>query len=505
MGGHIQILLHDKSLTTLSVIVPVYNEQYLVRASLERLRLLEEVPCLSRIKIIVVDDGSTDQTAQALKQFRESLDPSSSPPEMEWQFLRHGLNRGKGAAIRTGIQYADTELTVFHDADLEYHPRDLTKMIPLFLEERADAVFGSRFLPGEFKRMLFFRHSLGNRFLTFLCDLICDLNISDMETCYKMVRTELLKSIPLESYDFRIEPELTIKLAKRRVRLFEVPISYSGRTYQEGKKINWKDGVLALAAILKFAISDRIYSADEYGSEILARLNRAPRFTRWMADTVRPFVGERVLEIGAGIGNLTANLIPRTAYWATDINPLYLSDQRNLSSTRPYLHVAFTDVSRMETFPKERFDTVICLNVIEHVEEDVAALRNIKSVLDEGGRAIILVPQGPALFGSLDTVLGHFRRYTRQQLIAAGEKAGFQVVTVLGFNRAGMPAWWVNGKILKRKNFGLWQIKLLNCCVPLFRVLENWTLAPHLSLIAILQKPSARETSALLSTPWGHG
>ena len=131
-------------------------------------------------------------------------------------------------------------------------------MIPLFLEEDADAFFGSRFLPGRYKRALFFRHSMGNHLLTFLCDLACDLNLTDMETCYKMVRTELLQSIPLVSRDFRIEPELAIKLAKRGARIFEVPISYSGRTYEEGKKINWRDGYRALLAIVKFAFSDNI-------------------------------------------------------------------------------------------------------------------------------------------------------------------------------------------------------------------------------------------------------
>jgi glycosyltransferase involved in cell wall biosynthesis len=477
--------------STLSVIVPVYNEQFLVQASLSRLRVLGQSSLLQRIKVIVVDDASKDQTPVMIECFRESVRAEEWCGKFEWKFLRHEHNQGKGAALRTGLEYADTELTVFHDADLEYHPRDLLKMIPLFVEEDADAVFGSRFLAGDFRRILFFRHSLGNTFLTILCDLVCDLNLSDMETCYKMVRTELLRSIPLESRDFRIEPELTIKLAKRGAQLFEVPISYSGRTYQEGKKINWKDGVLALLAILKFAISDRIYTADEYGSEILARLSRAPRFTRWMADIIRPYVGHRVLEIGAGIGNLTVHLIPRDVYWATDVNPVYLRDQRHLSQTRPYLRTAFTDVTKPESFPAEQqFDTVICLNVVEHVEDDVAALKNIHSVLLEDGKAIVLVPQGPGLYGSFDKVLGHFRRYTREQLSAAAERAGFQVINVFGFNKAGVPAWWLNARLLNRKTFALYQIKMLNLLVPLFRKLEAWLPFPHLSLIAVLKKPA---------------
>jgi glycosyltransferase involved in cell wall biosynthesis len=478
-----------KTSTTLSVIMPVFDEQFLVQASLSRLRVLGESSLLNRIKVVVVDDCSTDETPAVLDYFQDSLTRGTWQGKFEWKFIRHQHKQGKGAALRTGLEHADTELTVFHDADLEYHPSDLLKMIPLFLEQDADAVFGSRFLPGEFKRALFFRHALGNRLLTFLCDLVCDLNLTDIETCYKMVRTELLKSMPLESTDFRIEPELTIKLAKRGACVFEVPISYSGRTYREGKKVNWRDGVLALWAILKYAVSDRIYTGDEHGGEILARLSRAPRFTSWMADVIRPYVGNRVFEIGAGIGNLTVNLIPRSAYWATDINPLYLKDQRHLSKTRPYMHTALTDVTRPESFPSDqRFDTVICLNVIEHVENDVAALKNIYDVLAEGGRAIILVPQGPGLFGTLDQALGHCRRYTREQLTAVGEQVGFRVLKIMGFNRAGVPAWWLNGRLLKRKTFGLWQIKLLNLLVPLFRKLEGWLPLQHLSLITVFEK-----------------
>lgn len=345
--------------TTLSVIVPVYNEQFLVQASLSRLHVLGESPLLCRVKVIVVDDCSSDQTPWVLERFRESLPKDSGT--LAWLFLRHTRNQGKGAALRSGLNHADTELVVFHDADLEYFPRDLLRMIPLFLEQDADAVFGSRFMSGEFRRVLFFRHSLGNRLLTFLCSLVSDLNLTDMETCYKMVRTKLLKSIPLESCDFRIEPEITLKLAKRGARLFEVPVSYSGRSYQDGKKINWKDGVLALWAILRFAVSDRVHTSDEPGSEMLERLSRAPRFTRWMADVIRPYVGNKVLEVGAGIGNLTVKLIPRSLYWATDINSLYLGDLRRLSSTRPYLHTGLTDVRKLESFPPgQRFDTRSC-------------------------------------------------------------------------------------------------------------------------------------------------
>src|SRR5437660_8357225 len=171
-------------------------------------------------------------------------------PKLEWLFLHHEVNHGKAAAIQTCLIHANAELTVIHDSDLEYHPLDLLKMVRVFLDEQADAVFGSRFLASEYRRVLFFRHELGNRFLTLLCNVVSDLNLTDMETCYKMVRTTLLKSIPLVGKGFEIEPEISIKLAKRGARIFEVPIRYAGRTYQEGKKIDWMDGLRAIFAIL---------------------------------------------------------------------------------------------------------------------------------------------------------------------------------------------------------------------------------------------------------------
>jgi SAM-dependent methyltransferase len=383
----------------------------------------------------------------------------------------------------------DTELVVIHDADLEYHPRDLLQMVELFLNEDADAVFGSRFMSGGYKRALFFRHQLGNKLLTFLCDLVCDLNLTDMETCYKMVRTDLLKSIPLESSTFDVEPELVIKLAKRGARIFEVPISYSGRTYQEGKKIGWADGMRALWAILRYRASGHIYVEDPQGGEILDRLNRAPRFTRWMADVVRPFVGDRVLEIGAGTGNMSVHLMPRSIYWATDVNPYYLNYLESLRPTRPYLYVGHTDGMKASSFPVgQDFDTVVCLNVIEHLPDDISALRNIRECLTDSGRAIVLVPFGPGLYGSLDKILGHRRRYTEEQLTEVAQQAGFQVDQIIKFNRPGVPAWWLNGRVLRRKTFGLAQIQLLNLMTPIFRLIDPWLPLPPLSIIGILRK-----------------
>ena len=471
-------------MTSLSVLVPVYNEQYLVAESLGRLEVLADSPHLSAVEVIVVDDCSTDGTPAVLDAFAASRQGS----RITWRFIRHQQNGGKGAAIRTALAEARGEISVIHDADLEYHPRDLLRIVKVFEEEDADAVFGSRFAGGEVRRVLFYRHQLGNKLLTGLCNLATNLNLTDMETCYKAVRTQLLRSIPIRSNDFRLEPELTIKLAKRQARIFEVPISYSGRTYQEGKKINWRDGFKALFAILRFKLSDDIYVRDAYGSQILARLGRAPRFNRWMADTIRPFCGQRILEIGGGVGNLTLQLVPRTTFVVSDVNPIYLRALSQLRGDRPYLDVEYCDVRDAATFPARPggYDTVICLNVLEHVEGDVEALANIRRVLAADGRAIVLVPQGPWNYGSLDEVVGHVRRYTTGTLAAAADAAGLDVQHLLPFNRVGTAGWYLNGRLLRRRTIGLLQVKLLNVLTPLLRVLDPVLPLPPLSLIAVL-------------------
>lgn len=245
---------------SLSVLVPVYNEERLVAASLSRLRTLADCELICHVEVVVVDDGSVDATAKVLADFQRAQAGQAAllhgKNAVSWIFLHHDRNRGKGSAIRTGLIKATGDVTVIHDADLEYDPQDIVRLIRVFVEKDADAVFGSRFAGTEVRRVLLFWHQLGNNLLTFLCNMASNLNLTDVWSCYKAVRTSLLKSIPLSSNDFRIEPELTIKLAKRRARIFEVPISYYGRGYEEGKKIGWKDGLIAIWAIIRFALRD---------------------------------------------------------------------------------------------------------------------------------------------------------------------------------------------------------------------------------------------------------
>jgi len=222
----------------LSVIVPAYNEAATI-ASL--VRLVREVPL--KIEVIAVNDASTDGTGAALDGLLAA--------GLVDRVIHHDVNRGKGAAFRTGVAAATGQVIVAQDADLEYDPRELPKLMEPIRAGQADAVFGSRFQGGP-RRVLFFWHAVGNRLLTLLSNMFTNLNLSDMETCYKMVRADLLKSLPLVSNRFGIEVELTARLAHAGARIWELPITYSGRTYAEGKKITWRDGAAALWFIVRF-------------------------------------------------------------------------------------------------------------------------------------------------------------------------------------------------------------------------------------------------------------
>ncbi len=221
-----------------TAVVPVYNEETTVKAVVER---LQEVPL--RIEIVAVNDGSSDGTGKV-------LDALQADGRIQ-HVIHQAKNRGKGAAVRAGIDAATGHVIVIQDADLEYDPSEFPTLLDPIRMGKADAVYGSRFHGGP-RRVLFFWHAIGNRFLTLLSNMLTDLNLTDMETCYKLVRADLLKSLPLVSNRFGIEVELTARLAKAKARIWELPISYAGRTYDEGKKIDWRDGMAAFWHIIRF-------------------------------------------------------------------------------------------------------------------------------------------------------------------------------------------------------------------------------------------------------------
>jgi glycosyltransferase involved in cell wall biosynthesis len=228
----------------LSVVMPAYNEaptiSKVVRAVLAQPMVAE---------LIIVDDCSTDGTREVLQSLAEY--------EPQIRYFEHGENLGKGAALRTGISKATADFIIIQDADLEYDPAEYGKLLAPLLSNKADAVFGSRFIGSEAHRVLYFWHSIGNKILTLFSNMATNLNLTDMETCYKVFRRELIQSISISESRFGFEPEITAKLSRRKVRLYEVAVSYYGRTYEEGKKINWRDGISALRCIFVYGLLKR--------------------------------------------------------------------------------------------------------------------------------------------------------------------------------------------------------------------------------------------------------
>jgi dolichol-phosphate mannosyltransferase len=226
----------------LSLVMPAFNEEGTIATALER--------CLAEpfvLEVIVVDDGSTDKTVAIL----ESID------DPRIRVIQHSQNQGKGAAIRSGITAATADYVGIQDADLEYDPADLAKLLVPLDQGLADAVYGSRFMSNDYHRVLYYWHSVGNRLLTTASNMLTNINLTDMETCYKVFRRDLIQSIPLEENRFGFEPEITVKLAQLNARIYEVGISYAGRTYAEGKKIGWKDGFSALRCLVKYRLQSR--------------------------------------------------------------------------------------------------------------------------------------------------------------------------------------------------------------------------------------------------------
>ena len=228
----------------LSVVMPVYNEQETLEAIIRRVR---EVPL--KIELLCVDDGSTDRSREILARLEAE--------GLVDQVILHEKNQGKGRALATGFAAASGGVVIIQDADLEYDPDEYRKLLEPILDDRADVVYGSRFFGGEPHRVLYFWHYVGNRFLTLMSNMVTNLNLTDMETCYKCFRKEVLEGLEIEERGFGVEPEITAKIARGGWRVYEVGVSYSGRTYAEGKKINWKDGFRALHCIAKYGVIRR--------------------------------------------------------------------------------------------------------------------------------------------------------------------------------------------------------------------------------------------------------
>jgi glycosyltransferase involved in cell wall biosynthesis/phospholipid N-methyltransferase len=473
----------------LSILIPVYNERTVAERSISGV-LAAPLPEDMERELIVVDDCSTDGTWDILQRLAAGF------PQI--RLFRHEKNAGKGAAVRTAISKATGDFALIQDADLEYDPAEYPRLLRPLLDGHADAVFGSRYLAGEQTRVLPFWHSMINKGLTVISNMFCNLNLTDMETCYKVFRTDLLKSVPIRSDRFGFEPEITMKSAKRKFRIYEVPISYHGRTYEEGKKIGWKDGIKALAVIFKFWLIDDLY-ATTYGRGVLNNLTGTPQYLSWLAKKLRPHVGDTVLEIGAGIGNMTGRLMSRRLlYVAAEKDPLHLHALRNRFLRTPNVVVQQLDPDQPEQFASMEgcFDTVLCVNVLEYLEEPSAAIRAIRRTLKPGGVLVVLAPQGPSLYGTLDRRLGHKRRYRDAEARALLDADGFTVETSYQFNKAGTPPWWFYSRIFSSERINKPVLKIFDKTVWLWRRIDGLLPWQGLSLILVARNTEAAAPSA---------
>jgi glycosyltransferase involved in cell wall biosynthesis/phospholipid N-methyltransferase len=469
--------MSDRARPVLSVLMPVYNEQRTLRAIVHRVLA---APIDLDIELICVDDCSTDRSWEVLQELAET--------DSRIRTFRHEINRGKGAAIRTAIAQVTGDIAVVQDSDLEYDPAEYPKLLRPILDGRADAVFGSRFAASPERRVLLYWHSLGNKLLTWLTNILNDLNLTDMETCYKAVVADVLKDLRLESDRFGIEPEITTRLAQWGARIYEVPITYSGRSYAEGKNIGWRDGLQALWLLFKFRFVDTRFSlrASQDAFETMAIPRRVSEWTLKQFDS---YLGKRVLEAGCGVGNTTRHLLDREQLTIVDFDPYYVRLLDRRWGHLENVTVIKGDLEDPDLYEKLEgpFDSVVCINVLEHLDNPVQAVKGFAEVLRPGGHAFVLVPGHRWLFSHVDRAIGHRSRFTEDELRRLIESCGLHTISLQQFNRLAVAGWLLN-KLTGSSGLRTWQMRMFGVLLPIARLVERIKILPGLSLVAIARK-----------------
>jgi len=461
----------------LSVVIPAYNEINTIREIIRRVRDVKH-----RKEIIVVDDGSTDGT-------REVLERLNGRANLRAFF--HETNRGKGAALHTAFQHVTGDIIIIQDADLEYYPDEYPQLIDLIVQGKADVVYGSRFLGRH--RCFLFSHYIGNRLLTFIANVLYNTTLTDMESCYKAFRREVIEGMELRSKSFGFEPEFTAKIFKRNYRVYETPISYAGRSYSEGKKITWRAGIVALYWLLRGK-----FERVDLNRETRARMATIPNYNKWILDSVKPYIGQRVLELNAASGEMTHSLLGRELVVATDPYEKNLTALRSRFVQGPRMRIVKYDPAKRppHLLKRMRFDTILSYNTIEKIEDDAKVLQNLLDLLVPGGRLLLIVPAHASLYSPMDKALGRLRRYSRAQLAVKLSAVGLEIQQCHLFNAPGAFGWLVNSKILRRKKLPKNQLRIFNFLTGLFRAERIFGPPFGLSLVAVARKRHPRELEA---------
>ncbi len=462
-----------------SIIIPVYNERATLRACVESVL---SVDLGVRCELIVIDDGSTDGSADVLREL------ASTYEEIRPGYFKR--NRGKGAAVKAAFDVAKGTIAVVQDADLEYDPRDLPRLLKPIIEGRADAVYGSRFSAGAEHRVLYYRHALGNRLITFVSNVLTDLNLTDVETGYKAFRLDLVRGMTIRSRSFTFEIEITAKLAALGARIYEIPISYHGRSYMEGKKITWVDGIWALLAAVRFRLFPGL-GGDRLETRARVDVRRLPRFNRWLTQKLLRWTGDRVIEYAPDVGTVTAYLTGKERVVCIEPQPERATFVARRFGHRPNIRVLAGDIHDDKVFQALRIedaDTVLCVNALAFLKDDEGIMREFAGVLEPGGRLVLYVPRGRWLYSPLDRARGYVRRYSKRYLYDKIVRAGFEVERMKSFNRVGVLTWFFWGQILRRRRAGGLLLGLYDRLTFLWRMLD-WVLPlPGLSLIVVARK-----------------
>ncbi|MDD5746575.1 MAG: bifunctional glycosyltransferase/class I SAM-dependent methyltransferase [Candidatus Omnitrophica bacterium] len=438
----------------LSIVIPVYNE---INTILELVRQVQDEKHPK--EIIIVDDNSQDGTRELLQQLRAD----------NIKVLYNPVNRGKGYCLRQGFQQATGDIVIIQDADLEYYPDEYGILISKIVEGKADVVYGSRFLGAH--RAFHFYHYVGNTVLNLIANIALNTNLTDLMTCYKAFRTPLIKSLVLKADRFGIEPEITAEIFKSGYKVYEVPISYNGRSYDEGKKIKWTDFFACLYWLFR-----SVFRGIDVGKDTLLRMTLMKNNNKWTYSKIQPYLGKKILELGSGIGTFSKFLVGRgREVTLTDINPEYVNHLQSRFTSNPAVKVLNADAQKInELVGEARFDTAVAINMLEHVENDGQLIGNLKKILLKNGRLIIIVPAHKWLYGMFDKNLKHYRRYEKEPLQDLLEREGFDVEKIEFMNALSALGWFFHFRVLGKKRIPASSAVIGDKLIPLIAFIERY-------------------------------